>query len=208
MARKTYLYAKTFPNGTKVKRTCKVCGSIFWITPYRVKKGQGKFCSHKCSGKWRRKYLQGKNHPHWKGGLPERICKTCGKKFISQRCSVKAGYGNYCSHRCAVIQINLRRKSQDTDIERLIEDELTKQNIPFTKQVPLLKITIVDFLLPKDIVVYCDGDYWHSFPERKKVDNNQNLTLISAGYKVFRFTGKEIKKSPKECIDKINYPNV
>ena len=94
-------------------------------------------------------------------------------------------------------------KRADTLIERLIEDELIRRNIPYTKQVPLLGITIVDFLLPNDIVIYCDGDYWHNLPKRKSRDFNQDFMLTFHGYRVFRFTGKEIKRSARDCIAKI-----
>jgi len=94
-------------------------------------------------------------------------------------------------------------KQHDTDIERLIEDELIRRDIPYTKQVPLLGITLVDFLLPHDTVIYCDGDYWHSKSKTITRDTNQGFMLTFYGYKVFRFWGKDIKKSAKKCIDKI-----
>jgi len=207
MARKEYLYAKTFKNGTKVKRACEICGKEFWIIPSRVKKGEGRYCSRKCFHIFVKKNWKKEKHPAWKGGLKKRICETCGKEFFTRKSTIKDGYGQYCCHRCAIIPKNLNRKQKDTDIERLIEDELIKRNIPYTKQVPLLKITITDFLLPKDTVIYCDGDYWHSLPGRKEVDESQNVALKLAGYNVFRFSGKEIKKSPSACIDKMNYIN-
>lgn len=84
-----------------------------------------------------------------------------------------------------------------------MEDELIRRNIPYTKQVPLLGIALVDFLLPHDIVIQCDGDYWHSRVINKGKDIAQDTVLYFKGYKIFRFKGSEIKKSAKKCIDKV-----
>jgi len=36
--------------GGKIKRICKICNKEFMVIPSRIKNGQGKFCSRKCSG--------------------------------------------------------------------------------------------------------------------------------------------------------------
>jgi very-short-patch-repair endonuclease len=95
-------------------------------------------------------------------------------------------------------------KLKDTKIEQKIEEELKQRNIYYQKQVPLCKVTIVDFYLPKTrTVIYCDGDYWHSKPERKSKDINQDVILTFNGFNVYRFTETEINKSAKRCINKI-----
>ena len=142
----------------------------------------------------------GKNHPKWKGGDVEMVCKLCYKKRYVASSSIKRGRGICCSRRCATIYRLIHQKNHNTDIERLVENELIRRNIPYTKQVALLGITLVDFLLPNDTVIYCDGSYWHSFDKAKIKDMNQDFMLKFYGYKVFRFTEKEIKKSPKKCI--------
>ncbi len=96
-----------------------------------------------------------------------------------------------------------KMKTKDTFIECLIENELIRRNIPYTKQVPLLDITLVDFLLPNNIVIYCDGDYWHSRKLNKGRDIAQDTVLYFKGYKVYRFTETEIKKSAKKCMNKV-----
>lgn len=147
----------------------------------------------------------GEKSPKWKGGKIKVICKTCGKEKYFTPSLIKRGEGKFCSRRCTSIYTNIHHiKQKDTDIERLVEDELIFRSIPYTKQVPLLGITIVDFLLPHDIIIYCDGDYWHNKPEVKKRSANQDFMLTFYGYKVFRFWGKDIKKSAKGCIDKIH----
>ena len=128
-------------------------------------------------------------------------CKLCGKEKYIIPSLIKIGGGKFCSKRCHGIYTIRYAKQKDTDIELLIEKELIKRDVAYTKQVPLLGITLVDFLLPKDKVIYCDGIYWHSLAKVKEKDINQDFMLTFYGYKVFRFTDKEIKASPKKCID-------
>lgn len=98
-----------------------------------------------------------------------------------------------------------RHKHKDTSIEILIEKELEKRGIYFLKQVALCEITVPDFYLPEQrIVIYCDGDYWHRLPKAVERDNRQNNVLRLNGFNVYRFWEKDIRKSPIECIDKIN----
>ena len=143
-------------------------------------------------------------HWNWKGGKIKIICKVCGKERYAHRCHVKKRGNKFCSHRCNAIWGVIHSRKSDTKIERLVEDELIRRNIPYTKQVPLLGITVVDFLLSNNIIIYADGDYWHNLPHVKTKNINQNYMLTFYGYKVFRFWEKDIKKSAKNCIDKIN----
>ena len=88
-------------------------------------------------------------------------------------------------------------------IEKEFEKELLRLHIPYQKQFPIRTIAIVDFLLPDKIIVQCDGDYWHSLPQRKNKDINQDIILNFLGYKVYRFTETQINKSVKNCIKNI-----
>jgi len=94
---------------------------------------------------------------------------------------------------------------KDTSIERKIEKELQRRGIYYEKQVPLCKVTVADFYLPQTrTVVYCDGEYWHSKDGRKDKDINQDVILTFHGFNVYRFTEREINKSAKRCVNKIN----
>jgi len=96
------------------------------------------------------------------------------------------------------------RKFKDTSIELKIEAELKRQNINYQKQVPLCKIAIVDFYLPEyRIVIQCDGDYWHKYPQGREKDRQQDRVLTFNGFNVYRFWEHEINQSPKKCIKQI-----
>lgn len=93
---------------------------------------------------------------------------------------------------------------KNTSIEILIEEELKKRNIYYIAQVPLCEIAMVDFFIPEiKTVIQCDGDYWHKYPLGLDRDRKQDIVLRYNGFNVYRFWERDIKKSPKECIDKI-----
>ena len=164
---------------------------------------KGKQSSEECKRKIS-EALKGEKNPLWKGGTVKIICKVCGKERANvQPSQINKGWGKFCSLKCVGIWTIKRVNKKDTDIESLIENELIRRCIPYSKQVALLGITLVDFLLPHNIVIYCDGSYWHSFKKTKIKDFNQNFMLTFYGYKVFRFSDKEIKKSVRKCINKI-----
>lgn len=110
---------------------------------------------------------------------------------------------------------NPNRKFKDTSIELKIEEELKIRSIHYEKQVPLCKIAIVDFYLPKQrIVIQCDGCYWHGCPihqrstiknieERRERDKNKDSILTFNGFNVYRFWEHEINQSVEDCINKL-----
>lgn len=54
---------------------CGSCGKEFEVSEYEVKRGRGKYCSYKCTGKAtgsanaKKKDMTGMNNPNWKGGI-------------------------------------------------------------------------------------------------------------------------------------------
>lgn len=130
----------------------------------------------------------------------ETLCATCQKKIFRLPSKLKKDR-NFCSYKCQGIWAKKNMKQRDTSIEIIIENTLKKQNIPYLKQVPILGIAIVDFLLSNRIIVQCDGDYWHK--NRKDKDIAQDVLLNFKGYTVIRLTEKEINTSINKCLKKI-----
>ena len=81
-------------------KKCLICNSEFVAKNSFVKKGDGKFCSRKCYGKWRALYFRGNKNSAWRGGKIEQTCKICGKQFLSDRRFILKGYGFLCSKKC------------------------------------------------------------------------------------------------------------
>lgn len=114
-------------------------------------------------------------------------------------------------------------KSKDSEIERLLRDELWKRGLRYRKNVKNIigKPDIV--FIGRKVAVFCDSEFWHGYnwEERKediktrrefwipKIERNiqrdleVNAALAEAGWTVLRFWGKDIKKHCSECADVI-----
>lgn len=72
-----------------IQKKCVNCGKEFSVPPVRA--DTARFCSSACKNKG----------ADWGGkGQIERICKHCGKTFITWKGWVKKGAGIYCSREC------------------------------------------------------------------------------------------------------------
>lgn len=74
-------------------------------------------------------------------------------------------------------------ENNKSGIELKVEDQLKKYGIKYFTQKPLDNgHFIIDFYLPEyQLVVECNGDYWHSRPERKKRDKELEEYVLSKG---------------------------
>ncbi len=98
-------------------------------------------------------------------------------------------------------------QNKNTSIEIAIAKGLNSINIPFTKQFDIEKICFADIVLKPikiKVVIFCDGDYWHNFPNGTEKDKKQTEKLQNMGWIVLRFWEHEIKKNLSECLEKIN----
>ena len=86
---------------------------------------------------------------------------------------------------------------KDTSIEVKIQNFLKELKIEFfTHQ--YIKIEHgyqCDILIPSmNLVIECDGDYWHKYPIGNDIDHIRTSELLSKGFKVLRLWEFEIKK--------------
>jgi very-short-patch-repair endonuclease len=95
-----------------------------------------------------------------------------------------------------------KRGIYKTDIEEIMFNALTKENIDFVFQYPLRGKYgyIADFFISSyKLIIECDGEAWHN----KKRDNTRDAVLKKQGYKILRFTGTQIKNELQSCISKV-----
>lgn len=90
---------------------------------------------------------------------------------------------------------------KDTTIERLFQQELDKRDIPYRKHVVLLNRYQVDLFIDRNIVIECDGDYWHNYPFGREEDKTRDKKLYDAGFRVLRFWEHEIINDLNRCSD-------
>jgi len=114
---------------------------------------------------------------NWNGGKP--ICPDCGKRLAS-----------YQSKKCFPCWL----KSNDpTSIEKKVYEELKSRGLLFENQKLIGNKFVVDAYIPSlNLVVECDGDYWHSLPNNKRRDKSKDAYLRKCGYNILRLTELEI----------------
>jgi len=195
---------------------CSNCNKEFEIrktmSEYKKRHNVKSYCSKKCVSESQRKYVKiiCRNcetefdapsrrkfccrtcYDEWQNNKEKRECEWCEQPFITWN----NGQQKYCCKKCAL------SSTGETNIETLMRKELERKNIEF-KQYWKIGTFYVDFVLKNKIVIECDGIYWHSKPEVKERDKRKNTFLINDGYKVFRFTDKEILNDVKKCVTEV-----
>ncbi len=106
---------------------------------------------------------------------------------------------------------NLPHKAaQASPIEKIFKEELERRKIVFEEQVEIIledrKFSVPDFVIRKaDLLIYCDGTEFHKSPERIIMDKQQDRSLQTNGFTVFRFSGSEIVSNVTKCVDEITF---
>lgn len=120
------------------------------------------------------------------------------------------------------ISYNMRMvKNKNSDIEQQLRKELWRRGIRYRKNVRKVFGNPDIVFIGLKIAVFCDSEFWHGYDwENRKKDfkTNQefwiskiernmerdkevNEKLLSEGWIVLRFWGKEIKKETCRCAD-------
>lgn len=114
-------------------------------------------------------------------------------------------------------------KNKDSEIELLLRRELWSRGLRYRKNVKTITGKPDIAFIGKKIAVFCDSEFWHGYDwENKKNDirtrrdfwipkierniardREVNEKLISEGWTVLRFWGKEIKMNVSGCADTI-----
>ncbi len=87
--------------------------------------------------------------------------------------------------------------TKDTKIEVKIQNFLKQLKIEFFTHQYIKEIKHAyqcDILIPSlNLVIECDGDYWHKYPIGNDIDHIRTSELLSKGFKVLRLWENEIK---------------
>ncbi|MDO8609571.1 MAG: DUF559 domain-containing protein [bacterium] len=149
---------------------------------------------------------RGTNHHSYKYGSQrkEKVnCVICKKDYYKTRHCIKLGTNNVCSGKCRGIFV-IQTYPRKTSIEEKVEIELQKMNLEYIYQFNFKNTWVSDFCLPKyNIIIECDGDYWHSSKQVKGKDKYKDEMYRRAGFKVLRFSETVINKNIDEVIIKI-----
>ena len=91
-------------------------------------------------------------------------------------------------------------KNQDTSIEVAVQNELKLLGVEFEKQKHIGPYFIDIFIPAKSVAIECDGDYWHSFEDRKEKDKMRDEWLEEQGIVVIRLPEHAIRNDAKSLV--------
>lgn len=200
---------------------CIRCGNLHRVKSYQVRNGTAKYCSREChydtqtiicqrcgKPKKMKKYqvLHGGKYCSRgckQGPQIEYNCIVCGKpsKIRPSHFGVRGG-GTYCSRKCKFLSYS------NTYIEKKMRSLLDDIGLRYEEQVEVRiagkRFFIFDFVIrDRDMIIECDGDYWHSRPRVKEIDKRKNNWCERNGWKLLRFTETMIDNNIRYCRDKI-----
>lgn len=94
------------------------------------------------------------------------------------------------------------QKANPSSIERDIWKVLDKFGISYETQVSFNNgHFIVDIYIPKQrLIVECNGDYWHSLPERKLRDEKLKSYAKNNNYKLVELSESKIRENPEQAF--------
>lgn len=187
------------------KQKLKVSESKKGTKPWNTGKKRSEKTKQKISETMKKKYEDGFESPFKEGHKIRNTGKTRFKKGQESPHKGKTGrYSEEIIQKIREARLNQTLPKRDTLIERLLQKELTKRGIKYKKHLSLCGICQPDIILSdRRIVIFADGEYWHTLNDRQEKDQQQNKTLKENGWNVYRFWGTEIKENPSKCIDMV-----
>ena len=111
--------------------------------------------------------------------------------------------GKTCSKSCSSIKGYLAGNHRETSIELKLQGLLLSMGLDFVTQKPLLGVTVADIFIEPNVVIFADGEYWHSGALKEYRDREKTKKLVKAGYVVLRLEEKEINKDIEEVRKKV-----
>ena len=144
------------------------------------------------------KYYRGNKIYKWKGGKPR--CVECGKKLsrreykVCYNCYIKSNYFKKSLKEKQMKGLLSQQNSKEpTSIEKKLYQELKDRGFLFETQKIINGKFVVDAYVPKfNLIIECDGIYWHSLDRVVKKDKAENAYLTKCGYNLLRLTETEI----------------
>lgn len=103
----------------------------------------------------------------------------------------------FTSERSKTIRADIIFPKQDTKIEKKMQGFLKELQISFIAHKRIRNIVHAyncDLFIPSlNLVIECDGNYWHNYPIGTVIDHQRNREMRERGYKVLRIWEEEIR---------------
>lgn len=182
------------------RHACSICGESFRRRHSNRRPDAKLYCSKLCSDR-AKSLVRGESHKLYSSVSV--ICQWCDKAFITKKVHfLNPGRGRFCSKACSGAYSVFTQDGRRSSIEFAVEAELTRRDIGFVPQKKMAHF-ICDFYVPHlNLVIECDGDYWHSKPEVAERDKRKDAWLTSHGQKIVRLSEHEINKDCAAAVDR------
>lgn len=198
---------------------CEYCGKqiipTYIMASSRWRSGRVKYCSRTCMGKdnlapyWgkplskaalekmsktkkRQGKWAGKNNPNWGGRITRGHTESIKNREAQRQRMLNGGAS----------KARRAQGGKRSSIEIAIKKILVKYSILFESQY-LIENHCVDFFIPPNIVIECDGTYWHSLPEQQIRDRRNNIIMRKLGFKILRLPERDICQRLDYCERRI-----
>jgi very-short-patch-repair endonuclease len=120
--------------------------------------------------------------------IKPRTAEHCAKLSVAHKASARA----------QAQRAKIRRQASPTSIERSVRDVLNTLGESYIFQYPIGRYT-VDFYLPdRNLIIECDGEYWHRDKSR---DDLRDANLRDFGYYIVHIPGKAIKTDTRAALE-------
>jgi very-short-patch-repair endonuclease len=86
----------------------------------------------------------------------------------------------------------LERVTRPSKLERMVHVILDALSIAYVSQKQIGKVFVDIFVPSANLIIECDGEYWHSRPGRKESDARREALLVARGYTVLRLPEADI----------------
>lgn len=181
----------------KIVLFCGYCNQPFDVVP--SEQAIKKYCSKECDSAARR-LVTGKDHPLYRPKV-RMVCEVCGAPRMVKPSLVSRFRA--CSKRCAASLADHRSSSLEETAARIL-DALGER---YERQARF-RWYLVDFYLPdRNLVIECDGDYWHSLPKQQRIDKAKDTYLRNRGVAVARIPEHVIKDDALSAIRGVLHAN-
>ncbi|MEK6878882.1 MAG: DUF559 domain-containing protein [Nanoarchaeota archaeon] len=103
-------------------------------------------------------------------------------------------------------RINQGKNKGPSSIEIIVHNYLNNLKILYKKQEPIYGFLIDIFMPSLNLIIECDGDYWHSLPKTIEKDNRRDLILSKNNYNLLRLKESDIRngKYKEQLTNKLN----
>jgi len=171
------------------------------VYPYRIKTGEGRFCSQKCLMVWRGPILREKRYQ------PEthvkRNCEWCGQEFEIPRSWLKNNQGRFCTRSCKGAWSAQTRQNRVSKVETQFAEMLAVNNLVFERHKQIGHFAVDIYFPDACLIVEFDGEYWHSLPRIVEKDARKDAYAAEHGYRILHIPERLFYNDPNATLQMV-----